>query len=102
MSFRSVPGSFGNMGWPFGCSVPAMQLVMRCNALLSLYSALKSASFSSGLAMMARFSFLFFQTKSWSANRVRLMTDLGGCEQRFDLRLYQIFLSGFKLKITHL
>ena len=48
---------------PFGCSVPAMQLVMRCNALLSLYSALKSASFSSGLAMMARFSFLFFQTK---------------------------------------
>jgi hypothetical protein len=32
------------------------------------------------LAMMARFSFLFFQTKNWSANRVRLMTDLGGCE----------------------
>jgi hypothetical protein len=31
---------------------------------LSLYSALKSASFSSGLAMMARFSFFFFQRKS--------------------------------------
>ena len=26
------------------------------------------------------------------------MTGLGGCEQRFDLRLYQIFLSGFKAK----
>ena len=54
-------------------------------------------------AMVARFSFLFFQTKEWSANRVCLMTDSGGCEQKFDLRLYQIFLSGLKQKqITHL
>jgi hypothetical protein len=45
---------------------------------------------------------IWLKTKEWSANRVRLMTDMGGCEQRFDLRLYQIFLSGFKQKVTHL
>ena len=63
MSFRGVPGSLGKMGWPFGCCAPVMRLVRLCYALLSLHSALKSARFGFGLAMMARFSFLFFSNK---------------------------------------
>jgi hypothetical protein len=88
--------------WLVGEDGLAIRLLCTCHevgyalqCLVELVLCLKSARFRFGLAMMARFSFLFFQTKSWSANRVRLMTDLGGCEQRFDLRLYQIFLSGF-------